>query len=371
MKLKKSTTFLQIVHQATVSTFIAVIALQAFIGDSQAAETTKFNSLYQVLDLYDCDSQAKKQALEYLLKKSGSIEEATSLQEEFPPRHNNDDLFRDILKFVKAAQEKFVIRQGHQERWQVTTPSWMQEDTGKLKQALTELGLTREIYPSQTNPNAICILGATHSSMTSRMNYASKLIKQGTLTSRYLILLAGERKVTVGVDGSEEDLSKIALRQGKNSVNLLTETDLIKDIYENSDLVNKFEVVIIDTPAGNLPRPTTETTLLELSKWLADHKDIKKIVFVSHQPYVGYQNGIISAVLQHEELDIKFNVVGPAAAIDIAPSKLLEALGSEIWARTPTIIASLNINLKNNPDAAELAKLYEKTPLVYSVLSTH
>jgi hypothetical protein len=86
--------------------------------------------------------------------------------------------------------------------------------------------------------------------------------------------------------------------------------------FEESTLYHKFKTSIIDTPAGNLSRPTTETTLKELLKWLDARKDIKKITFVSNQPYIKYQEAIIAQVLK-SHASISYEVIGPKVEKDI------------------------------------------------------
>jgi hypothetical protein len=203
-------------------------------------------------------------------------------------------LLEDILDFIQQTQEHFILRKGNQERWEVQASDWMGKNTDEITKSVKELGFVEEITPMQKEIDAICILGSTFSSIQKRINYAGELIIRRQLTAKNLILLAGERKVSVNVDGDEQQLLQIAKKYNIDDLHKLTETHLIQAAYENSTIYNKLQTFVIDTPAGNLPRPTTETTIVELLKWQSTHKDIKRIIFVSNQPYVKYQEAIIS-----------------------------------------------------------------------------
>lgn len=159
---------------------------------------------------------------------------------------------------------------------------------------------------------------------------------------------------------------EIAKKYDIDNLSKLTETHLIKSIYENSELYNKLQTFIIDTPAGDLSRPTTETTLHELVKWLSRHQDIKRIIFVSNQPYVKYQEAVITQVLKRSSPYIIFEVVGPEIAKDIKVLNLVEGIGSYIWAETPSIVSQLGKVIANEELLQEFKKLYGKNALMYS-----
>ncbi len=121
----------------------------------------------------------------------------------------------------------------------------------------------------------------------------------------------------------------IAKKYGVSDWKRLTETHLIQSEYEASSLSKrKLATYVINTPARELASPTTETTILELIKWLKRHPDIRTILFISNQPYTKYQDAVISLVLREKGIDIKFEVVGSAVTnfSDIQP--IIEGLGS-------------------------------------------
>lgn len=307
-------------------------------------------NLYMLLDLYGFKSSDQKDALRFLMKESG-IQETDNLLDK--KTNNPDELNEVILDFVKLTQRHFTIRTNTEERWDIEASNWMKNTNNhpKILDALTTLDLVDAILPSFKYRDVICILGADKTAMTARLDYAAGLFHQGSLPANILILLAGERYISfnkngISIDGDLAELGELAASLGK-AVNHLTETDLIKAAYETSKLYNQLPAVVIDTPKKDLPRPTTETTVHELCLWLNNHPDVTSITFVSDQPYVEYQKTIISRVLEHEKISIKFEIIGPEyteTAINNTEHKIKElvsALGSLIFVVTPSVLKSL------------------------------
>jgi cellobiose-specific phosphotransferase system component IIB len=334
-------------------------------------------NLNSALDYYGFKDPEQKKALRFLMQKAGIKDDDALLDRR---AENQAALSRSILGLVSETQDKFTIRTGKQERWDVQTSDWM-KDAAQQKQiisALEILNMMDAVPPALKKRDVICVLGASRSVMVSRLEYAGELFTEGKLPAHWLIMLAGERYVTpdkngVRVDGSEEELSTLATKIGKN-VATLTETDLMKDAYESSKLYGKFpdHDVLIDTPRRNLPRPTTETTVTELCDWLKQHPEVQDITFVSNQPHVDYQKAIIAQVFEKQGVKVKFEVVGPAYRADLVSNDadkinyVMQALGSRIWAATPEVMDAIGLDMSDPELRAEFKKLYEKQPLIYS-----
>lgn len=367
-------------------TWMYGILAATFIASSSYANmpAQKYPSdLNAALDYYGFKTAKQKQALRYLMKKA-DIKNADTLLDK--KAANKDELGKLILDFVRETQDKFTVRSGKQERWEVQTPDWMKNsaEQEQILSALETLDMTRAVEPAFIKPDAICILGSTRSGMVSRLNYAGELLEANKLSANWLIMLAGERYVTPDkngnkLDGNVQELEKLAAKSSKN-VSQLTETDLMKAAYESSSLYGKFlnKDVLIDTPRRGLPRPTTETTVKELCGWLKQHPDVREIVFVSDQPHVAYQQAIIEQVFEKEEVRLKFETIGPKCNAEKFNNKIdklyyiLQALGSRVWAETPTVMRAIGFNIadpnvNNNLKSAYMA-LYEKQPLIYNNL---
>lgn len=328
------------------------------------------------LDSYGFKTPTQKEALRFLMQKSG-VKNTDTFFNTSPVTSNV--LSKTILEFVKETQDKFTIRTGVQERWDIKTSAWMQDtaEQPEILEALERLNMIDAVAPTFKERDVICILGGSKILMVSRLDYASDLFVGNKLPSSRLVLLAGERYVTadkngVSIDGSEQELSAIAGKLGKD-ITQLTETDLIRAVYQASQLYNKLPTVVIDTPKRDLPRPTTETTVTELCDWLKKNPEIKSITFVSNQPHVDYQKAIIAQVFEKQGMHIKFEVIGsqynpPVVSSADKINYVLQALGSRIWASTPEVINALALDMSDPELRAEYMALYKKLPLIYNNL---
>lgn len=335
------------------------------------------NSLYSVLDYYGFSSLEQKEALHYVMQKAG-IKNTDFLLEHRVK--DQTELSRLILEFVRETQDKFTIRTGKQERWEVLTSDWMkdQEQQNQILAALKTLQMIDAIPSKFDKSEVVSILGASRKIMDLRLHYAEDLFLENKLSAKWLVLLAGERYVTpdkngLNVDGSEQDLIKLSKKLGKN-ISKLTETDLMRSAYEGSKLYGKFpdNFLLIDTPKGNLPRPTTETTVSDFCEWLKQHNEIRDITFVSNQPHVEYQKAIIAQVFENKGMKANFEVVGPACNVVNNNADqinyIVQALGSRIWATTPEVINMIGLDMSDPKLRQEYLRLYERQPLIYKNL---
>ncbi len=323
-------------------------------------------SLSTLLPHYGFQTPAQKQALVFLMQQASILEPQQSLEDRFPTRKNPDELLKDLLTWVQLTQNAFTIRQGHQERWEVKAPAWIQQNPTAILEALGTLNMTEAVKPKHRHPDVLCILGATRDPMIKRLQYAKELLEDPSFTTKHLVLLAGERPVTVGVDGNQALLEKIAKDYDIQSLSKLTETHLIQEAYKTVGMPEDLALTVIDTPAGHLPRPTTETTIIELNKWLKQHPEYTSISFVSNQPHVYYQAAVIQTVLERQGSNLKIDVIGPAIASSTPRIEtIVGSLGSRIWASTPHVIQTLNLETQNSELLQLHQTLYKNQPLVY------
>jgi len=344
---------------------LLVLLIPAFVYTSWHLKKAESFTLWNALDHYGYTRLDQKMALDYLLHEAGVIAKDQSFQKRFPQRKDKNEALQDIIEFVQLTQKYFLLRSGTQERWEVPPAEWMKTPKPETTDALKKLGVLEEILPKNKNPDVICILGATLKSMIVRMNFLADLYNTQQIKTKQLVLLAGQRKATIGADGTEEELSQIAQKQGLTSLEKLTETQLIQNAYQNSTLYNKLPTHVIDTPAGNLPRPTTETTTLEFIKWLKQHPEVKSVVFVSNQPFVNYQKAVITEVFESANFVIEFEVIGSATADRLNIQKLVESVGSTIWAKTPQVLRAMDFKITEGKARDAFKELYSNNPLIY------
>lgn len=344
--------------------FISIAVIIILIIFKNIGRTDVY-SLRETLNDYGFKKSSQKQALEDLMRYANIIKANQSFQNFYPRRYRYSKLLKDILSFVQATQQYFTLREDAQERWEVKAAEWTLSNKARIIEDLRTLGFVEAIPPTLMQSDAICILGTTFNDIKERIDFVAQYLGSGKLKTENIILLAGERKVSVGADGLEQDLLAIAAKHNISGLEKLTETHLMQTAFEDSAINAKFKTFIIDTPAGDLPRPTTETTLKELLKWLDAHKDIKKITFVSNQPYIKYQEAIIAQALKSHP-DISYKVIGPEVKKDIKTFEIVEGLGSYIWAKTPWVIFNSGKFSNDEKLFQEFKKLYSKNPLIYS-----
>ena len=320
-----------------------------------------------LLDSYGFTTAEQKEAFKSLLRLASTNLDIIDCESETHCLSTEPEFADRILTLLTETQEKFVVRKEKQERWEVVAPNWMNKQPEIILRHLNTLGFTYLIAPREREFDAICILGATAPRMKERVEYAQGLLANDIQTKN-IILLTGERYVKAGIDGPEDTLTALAQKYNLPNVSALTETHMLREIFETSPLSREgIKTYVIDTPAGELPRPTTQTTVEYLLDWLKSHQAINNILFVTNQPYVKYQEAIIRTVLEAKRSNLGYQVVGPAATTDqIKP--LLEALGSYIWAQTPEVLKKLTTILNKPVVNNELRALYAKNPLLYKQL---
>jgi hypothetical protein len=352
----------------------------AFYYNIKHTETFKPKNLNIVLNEYGFTSAAQKVALRYLMQESG----IKNTEQLFADKANSIELAHGILELVNSTQDKFTIRTGKQERWEIDTPDWIQDKTKQplILISLKILKMFEGVLPSFEQRDAICVLGATNTTMVERLKYAGELHGIGALPAKRLVFLVGERSAIENqdgkpLDGTKEELLALSRKIGKsgkdnNDYSSVTETDLMRESYEKSMLFNKLATHFIDTPRRDLPRPTTQTTVEELCIWLRQHPEIKTLTFVSNQPHVEYQKAIIAQVFEAEAMDIKFEVIGAECEFTTTNNNLADllqyvvgALGSTIYAKTPGVLDALGFDLSSDQQLKQqILKIYARQPLI-------
>lgn len=328
------------------------------------------HSLWEILDYYGCKNTTQKTALQALLQKSGVSANELLMR----PLRNDDEILSNILAFVKISQEKFTLRTGTQERWEVKPAPWMEANIIRNANELTALGMTSPRLPENKDTDVVCVLGATASRMQTRIDFASRLVRNRQLNTKFLVLLSGERYVSSknSLDGTQQELDDLAKKLNKPA-DKLTETDLLLNIYQKSDLYQKYDTTILDVPRGDLPRPTTESTVNKFVQWLAEQPDIKSVTFVSNQPYIGYQQAIIELVFRQAGAwdKYKVDIVGPGYDLLKKPDvkqivEVCSALGSQIYAQTPLVIQKLGLKVTEPQLRQSFVELYKQQPSIYA-----
>ncbi len=197
-----------------------------------------------------------------------------------------------------------------QEKWRRSKERWLEEEKySAMRQDLLpifdRLGCIASITPVFKRYEYALIYGALCSRVRSRLSF---LVNEWNKGIRFdtLVFLGGDRDL-------EKDFETAELLQSENKILPIradfswskefpkNETEMMKFIYEQADLpegMRNVKVIFVDAPKklvnGVLKRPDTLDTLVE---WLKDSPKSGKCLFVSNQPYVGYQDAVARSIM--------------------------------------------------------------------------
>ncbi len=190
--------------------------------------------------------------------------------------------------------QKHWLRKAGQERWQLAELS-AEQRLFVLKWAKDQ-GLYSPWKPALKNYDKALILGATTSRMQMRLDYLKELWMQGTRFNE-IVWLTGDRPLDKRVD----DLTERCNNESEAAHILWNETDLPEDM-RNLSVV--FIAVPMKVEGSTLKRPNTEDTIIA---WLKATSQPCSALFVSDQPFCGYQFAVIKTCLP---ASFPFDLVG-------------------------------------------------------------
>jgi hypothetical protein len=316
-----------------------------------------------------------------------------------------------LLQFVRDTQDTFSQRHinagskaGSLERWETKESEWMKSHAEEILAQAQILGFVDAVPPSRIFKGSglldqkfdssalipqsvqpyyyaadrkfqdikgpvIVVLGARYPTMLRRCAYISTI--QSFLRDQSsvgaIVLLGGARRAS-SVDGTPEELESIAQEFGVQK-DVLTETHLIQYALRKTFPEIRVPVVVIDTAASGIARPTTKTTLEEFAKWIQTQPAITGAYIVSTQPHMLYQKAVTMEVLNQAAPGLDFEVVSPAAPPDLTSKDFLEAFASALWAKTPLVIQGLNLSISG--EASALAtKLYPDNSAIRYIITS-
>ncbi len=180
--------------------------------------------------------------------------------------------------------QKRWLRKPYQERWEMAELS--AEQKLFVLNWSREQGLFSPWKPISKRYDKALILGATTSRMQIRLDYLKQLWNEGTRFSE-IVWLTGNRPLDKRIDGLTDRCSD----ESEAAHILWEETDLPEAIRS---LPVVFVTVPMKTEGGSLKRPNTEDTLVA---WLKTAPEPCKILFISNQPFCGYQFAVIRGTL--------------------------------------------------------------------------
>lgn len=205
--------------------------------------------------------------------------------------------------------QKRWLRKPNQERWEMEELS--PEKKLFVLNWATEQGLFAPWKPTLETYDKALILGATTSRMQMRLDYLKELWNQGTRFSE-IVWLTGDRPLDKKVDGLTERCNNES-----EAAHILWEETTLPEEMRN------IPVTFITVPMkAEGKRPNTEDTLIA---WLKTTPQPCTALFVSDQPFCGYQFAIIKACMP---TSIAFDLVGQGVDPNSHPSSAAITLDS-------------------------------------------
>lgn len=246
------------------------------------------------------------------------------------PEANN---LNDIVSLTQAAW----IRKPGLERWHLENSPEDVKKMHEFTECFKALGLFDETPLTKKHYDYAIVLGATLSRVRTRLAHLIELHNKG-ITFDEVIFLGGQRPLDPAVGETIENLKSIPqnvpLKQKDNwqmpQAEPKTESDMMRLVYEQTELPFSSSVKLIDTPMqhnqdGSLRRPNTGDTF---ASWLNTKPTPGNCLVVSNQPYVGYQ-----AAVARTYLPVSFSIetTGHAKYNDINVPVLLDTVARWLY----------------------------------------
>ncbi len=209
---------------------------------------------------------------------------------------------------IAETQARWLRKPG-QERWEMEELSQDQKNFVLLWSE--SQGLFSEWKPLEKTYDKALILGASTSTMQKRLGFLKQLWEEG-VRFQEIIWLTGDRPL----DPRIEELTD----------RCTNESEAARIIWEETQLpltMRNIPIFFVATPMKDGgKRPNTEDTLVT---WLNTSPQPCKTLFISNQPFCGYQFAIVKKSLPDSFL---FDVVGPSSDPTGRPASAAIALDS-------------------------------------------
>lgn len=232
-----------------------------------------------------------------------------------------------VDQFVTQLSPKFIRKPG-EERWGLKDELDLPLKN-KIWGKFEELGFFDAIAPREQSYEYIVVLGGALSSMRKRLGYVKQLWEQGIRT-KSLVFLTGDR-VLESFENAEvlNDRTQVILpiqaSWQASTQHPVNEPELMKEIWLQAELPIDLaalpcQIIIAPQrpwPDGSLHRPNTGDTL---EWWVKDNPAPGRALFISNQPYIGYQDAVIRRWMP---TSFSVETVGPEVARDSQKVSLL------------------------------------------------
>lgn len=224
--------------------------------------------------------------------------------------------------------QKHWLRKPGSERWDISTDSDLPRE--KIYKICEQLDMFSEVKPEHKEYEYVFVLGALFGTMKFRLTYLVDLWNKG-IRFKTIVFLAGSRALNTAQGETQEVLEQWTNTKIENMPK--TEIELLQFIYDHismPDQMRRIPVQIVNVPMlqnsdGTFRRPTTGDTV---EWWLKDNPKPGKILAVSNQPYVWYQNSVLKTLLP---ATFEVDTVGQACSQDQKIGLLLDTLARILY----------------------------------------
>ncbi len=250
--------------------------------------------LDSVLVALGFDSKGKITAFKELLK----LTECYAILEEDEKGFENKSVALTRLVELTQGTDKKPAWLRKKERWENEDTDDQKKDRGAYLNLFTQLELCQKKEPSQKNYGVVLLFGAKRAAVEGRLDYLVNLLNssEGGIKVGKLVLLGGQRPL----DGDE--ISSLPSEEPSQETELNMMQALVKQFKTDKKLTDDIEIVPIDTlNKEDGKRPNTADTI---KKWLEDYKPSPNtsVLAISNQPYICYQDAVLKAVLDENNL---------------------------------------------------------------------
>lgn len=203
----------------------------------------------------------------------------------------------EVLKTI----QNLWMQQG-KERWQFQ--SRYETLRPQVWPLFQQLGMVDEIRPARSHYDTVVVLGALLSRVESRVQY----LIDCNITFDRIVFLGGERPLQ---DSEKEKLP-----------GLHTESEMIRWVYQHSELPKDVPVLFIEVPMKGSRRPNTLDTIVA---WLKTEPHPSTCLAISNQPYVHYQEAVLNRFVP-----FSVEAAGPAIIGDPSVDLMLDTFAREM-----------------------------------------
>lgn len=195
----------------------------------------------------------------------------------------------------------------------------------KIRDKAKKLGYIDQIKPTHKQYDAVLVLGCKYPCAKQRMETLKKVIDSGVVV-KDIFLLGSDRPL----DSGEKEHIKISF-DDKN------ETTLLRQLFNNKKIITKKNYLttnlceVFSRCEITGKRCITDDTIIELLKeYKVKFDKYKRILVISSQPYVKYQNKVVKYFLRNNSLNIEVETIGTKAN-NLSADVILNSIAKDLY----------------------------------------